>query len=174
MIILADAVDVAIRVGVPEDSGLIHKHLAACPIVPVASPDYIRRYGAPQTPRDLRNHRMIAYALHGGVSEWKYKDKNGKIGVFRSEGVFRANTAEMMLQAALDSVGIALLPLFSAHGYVQSKQLIRILPDCTTEPVRTIFALAPPNRYRAAKVRLFLDWLAQACKAMPWEIDPDV
>ncbi|MGB9154458.1 MAG: LysR substrate-binding domain-containing protein [Alphaproteobacteria bacterium] len=170
--IMSDGIDVAIRIGVPGNSSLIRKHLSDCPILPVASPAYIRRYGNPQTPADLHKHRMIAYTLQGGVSEWKYKDKKGRIGSFRGEGVFRTNTAEMMLQAALDSVGIALLPIFTVDSYLRSKQLVRVLPDYTTEPVRTIFALTPPNRCRVAKVQLFLDWLTQACKAMPWEASP--
>jgi DNA-binding transcriptional LysR family regulator len=167
--VLADGFDIAIRVGVMSDSSLICKHLSDCPVLLVASPAYIKRYGKPQTPNDLHKHRMIAYALQGQVGEWRYKDKQGRRGLFRSEGVFRANTAEMMLQAALDDVGIALLPIFSVESYLRAKRLVRVLPDYETDPPRTIFALMPPNRCRATKVNLFLDWLTQACKAMPWE-----
>ena len=167
--VVADGYDMAIRIGVMDNSTLICKHLSDCPLVLVASAAYLKRCGKPQTPADLAKHRIIAYSLQGGATEWRYKDPRGKSGVFRSEGVFRANTAEMMLQAALDSVGIALLPLFSVENYLRSKRLIHILPDYVTDPVRTIFALMPPNRYRTVKVKLFLDWLTQACKAMPWE-----
>jgi len=165
----ADGFDVVIRIGVMNDSTLICKHLSDCPLLLVASPAYLKQHGKPQTPRDLAEHRMISYALQGQISEWRYKDKQGKTGSFRSEGAFKANTAEMMLQAALDDVGIALLPIFSVENYLRSKRLIQVLPDYKTDPPRSIFALMTPNRCRATKVNLFLDWLTQACKAMPWE-----
>lgn len=169
--VMADGFDVAIRIGTMPDSSLVCKSLAECPLLLVASPDYIKRYGKPRAPTDLKAHRMIVYALHGNISEWHYKDKHGKTGSIRSDGCFKANTAEMMLQAALDSVGIALLPIFSADSFLHAKRLVRVLPDYETQPLREVFLLMPPNRYRATKVRLFVDWLTTACKAMPWKKD---
>lgn len=169
--VLADGFDVAIRIGAMSDSSLICKHLADCPLLLVASPDYLRRNGIPHSPADLKEHRMIIYSLHGSASEWRYKDKHGKTGMVRSDGIFKANTAEMMLQATLDSVGIALLPIFSVDSYVRAKQLVRVLPDYETQPLRQVVMLMPPNRHRAAKVRLFVDWMTAACKAMPWKPD---
>lgn len=165
--VVAEGFDMVIRVGVPQDSSLVSRRLADCPIVMVATPHYIDDYGMPETPQDLKKHRMIAYSYQGGVGEWKYADKQGKLGSFRSEGVFRANTADMMLQAALDSIGIALLPLFCVSTHIQAGQLVHILPEYQTAPLRQITALMPPNRYRSTKVKLFLEWLLQSCKAMP-------
>lgn len=159
--------DVVIRIGVPMDSTLISKWLAACPILMVASPEYLLKHGTPQTAADLKHHRTIAYSYQGGSGEWKYKDRQGKTGTFRSEGEFRANTADMMLQAALDGVGIATLPQFCVSLHLAAGNLVRLLPDYETFPERQITALMPPNRYRSAKVQLFLDWLAQSCKSMP-------
>lgn len=165
----ADGFDIVIRIGVMNDSSLICKYLSDCPLLLVASPAYLKRYGKPQTPRDLSKHRMIAYALQGQIGEWRYKDGHGKTGSFRGEGIFKANTAEMMLQATLDDIGIALLPIFSVENYLRSKKLVAVLPGYKTDPPRGIFALMTPNRCRATKINLFLDWLTQACKAMPWQ-----
>lgn len=167
--VIADGYDVVIRIGVMHDSSLVMRHLADCPIVPIASPGYVRQHGMPQSPAELKHHRVIGYAYHGLQAEWRYKDKQGKTGIVRSECSFRANTAEMMLQAALDGIGIAILPLFCAATYLQAGQLVRLLPEHETYPARQIVALMPPNRYRSAKVKLFLDWLDKACKAMPLE-----
>jgi DNA-binding transcriptional LysR family regulator len=167
--VVEEGFDVAIRIGVMGDSSLIGRALADCPLLLVASRAYGEKHGLPQTPGDLHMHRLIAYTLQGGAIEWRYKDNAGNSGVFRGEGIFKANTAELMTQAAVDGIGIALLPIFSITGPLQAGQLVHILPDLQIEPPRRIFALVPPNRYRAAKVRLFLDWLVAACKAMPWE-----
>ena len=81
----------------------------------------------------------------------------------------RANTAEMMLEACLNDIGIALLPIFVAAPYLNSGQLIRVLPEYETEPKRSIYAVFPQNRYLSTKTRLFIDWISDACRALPWE-----
>ena len=165
--VMADGFDVVIRIGALEDSGIAAVHLADCPIYLVASPEYVKKYGLPKTPADLKNHKMISFAYQGAMGEWKYKDPHGKTGSVRYDGVFKANTAEMMLSAALDGLGIAVLPYFSFAPHLKAKQLVHILPKYETWPKRTITALMPPNRYRATKVKLFIEWLAGACRTMP-------
>ena len=165
--VIAEGYDVVIRIGALKDSSLIARHLGDCPVYLVASPEYIKKHGSPASPADIKNHRFIAFALLGGSVEWRYKDTKGKGGSVRLEGALRANTAEMMLQAALDGVGIALLPIFSVAPHLKAGQLMRLLPEYESSPASQINALTPPNRYRSTKVRLFIDWMAQACKAMP-------
>ena len=165
--ILAEGFDLVIRIGTLEDSSLIARQLSECPIYMVASPAYLKTHGTPKTPSDIRHHRMIIYSNAGISNEWRYKDKQGKPGAVRFDGVLRANSAEMMLQAALDGIGIAILPVFSVAAHLQAKQLVKLLPDYTTHPPRKLIALMPPNRYRSHKVKLLLDLIANACKAMP-------
>ena len=164
--VMADGFDLVIRVGVMEDSGIISRHLANCPMLLVASPEYLKKNGKPASPQELKNHRMITFAYHGAAHEWRYRDKNGKTGSVKTEGCFKANTAEMMLQSALDGNGIALLPNFSIAASLDAKKLVHILPAFETFPERKITALMPPNRYRAAKVKLLLDHLTESCKVM--------
>lgn len=167
--VIGEGFDLVIRIGVLQDSTLVAKQLAACPICPVASPAYLKAHGTPKTPEDLKHHQMIVYSNQGGVGEWRYRGPDGKLGNVRMEGVFRSNNAQMMLQAALDGVGIAILPVFAYAAQVKAKQLVQLLPKYETHPARTITALMPPNRHRATKVKLLLEWLSQAFKAMPLE-----
>lgn len=161
--VVAEGFDMVIRIGVLQDSTLIARHLGDCPVWLVASPEYIRNHGKPSRPTDLKTHRFITYALHGGNTEWRYKDKKGKRGSLRMEGIFRANTSEMMVQAALDGIGIALLPSFTMKPHVQSGQLIRLLPQYHTDPMLPIHIIMPPNRYRSYKVKLLAEWIEKAC-----------
>ncbi len=169
--VVAEGFDVAIRIGVIKDSSLTMKPLAECPIVAVASPKYLKQNPPIKTPADLKAHRMIGYALAGSAVEWRYQQRKGKTGSIKAECAFRSNTAEMMLQAALDGVGIALLPGFTVATYLKSGKLLRVLKDYESYPRRQIVALMPPDRHRSLKVKLFIEWLASACKAIPLEID---
>lgn len=165
--IITEGYDVVIRISAMKDSSLIMKALAECPIIAVASPKYLKDHGTPQQPKDLKSHRLVGYSLLGTAIEWRYCDKKGKVGSIKADCVLRANTAEMMLQAALDGVGIAFLPHFCASTFVKAGKLHRVLPDHETFPKRQIVALMQPNRHRSTKVKLFLDWLQSACKAIP-------
>lgn len=164
--VIGEGFDVVIRIGAIRDSSLVMRQLALSPFYLVASPAYLAQYGAPRAPNDLKQHRMIAYSLHGGSMEWKYQSPKGAVATVKCTGVFRANTAEMMMEAALAGVGIALLPAFSCANHLHAGNLVALLPEYHSHPERQIVALMPPNRHRTAKVSLFLDWLEQACKAM--------
>lgn len=165
--VIGEGFDVVIRIGVPQDSSLIMRPLADCPLFPVASPDYLQQVGVPVTPADLRQHRWIGYTLNGGATEWRYQYVQGQTGYVRGESVFRASTAELMLHAALDGVGVAILPGFSCMTYLNAGHLVRLLPDYESAPKRQVFALIPPGRHRSTRIRLFLDWLDASCKGIP-------
>lgn len=165
--IIAEGYDIVIRIGVLEDSSLVARMLAESPVYLVAAPSYLAAHGEPEKPADLAAHRFITFSLHGGASEWRYSTPAGKSGSYKMEGHFKANTAEMMLQAALDGVGIALLPGFSVSTHVKARQLVRLFPGYGSVPERSISALMPPNRYRLRKVQLLVDWIAKACSAIP-------
>lgn len=166
---MAEGFDIVIRIGALDDSPLIVRPLGHCPIYMVASPAYLKTHGHPDTPAELKNHRLITYSQLGGAMEWRYRDPQGKTGMIRQDGAMMANTAEMMLSAALDGIGIALLPIFSVAHDIAAKQLVRLFPAYETIPMRQISALMPPNRYRSAKVKLLVDWIGEACKIMPLE-----
>ncbi len=165
--VMAEGFDMVIRIGVLKDSTLIARRLTDCPVYLVASPEYLRNHGHPKTPAELKTHRFITFSLLGAANEWRYKDQKGKTGSIKVEGAFRANTAEMMLQAALDGVGITFLPEFSVAAHMNAGQLVQVMPAYESYPVFQVNALMPPNRYRTNKVRLLADWIEQACKAIP-------
>lgn len=165
--IVGEAFDVAIRIGVLNDSSLIARPLGDCPIYMVASPHYLETYGKPKKAADLKQHRHIAYSYQRNPVEWRYRDPAGRAGSIRVDYHFKTNDTLMMLQAAIDGVGMVQLPAFAVVNHMQAGHLVQVLPGYTTDPIRQITALMPPNRYRSARVKLLVDWLSQACKAMP-------
>lgn len=167
--IIGEGYDVVVRIGALKDSSFISRRLANCPILLCASPDFIKQYGEPKTPDDLINYPSIRYNKHGVSSGWQYEDENGKVSVANLNLQFLANNAEMMLEACLQGVGISLLPIFVASTYLQSGELVEVLPKYKNSPQRGIHAIFPQNRHLSTKVRLFVDSLTNCSKAFPWK-----
>jgi len=165
---IEEGYDVVIRIGALEDSSLIARKLAECPIIMCASPDYIEQYGLPGHPEELTDYPAILFDRHGGDQDWQYADQKGVSGRVKMTPVMRANNAEMMLEGCLEGLGIAILPIFSVAEYLEKGALIHLLPAYQTEPERAIYALFPQNRHLSTKTRLFVDHLSGYCKSLPW------
>ncbi len=108
----------------------------------VASRAYLKRAGAPQRPQDLAAHDCLHYLRPGETPAWAFEPEPdaARRGARRAppsasrvsvpvRGVFSANNSEALRDAALAGLGIALLPDFSAQSALQSRKLVRVLPD---------------------------------------------
>lgn len=166
--VIGEGYDVVVRIGALDDSSLIARKLASCPIFLCASPSYLDQYGVPKTPYALADYPAILFNKHGYNPEWRYVDAKGHKGSVEMKNVMGANTGDMMREACLAGIGAALLPIFSVDSYLKSGQLVRILPEYNTDPQRTIYAIFPQNRHLSTKTRLFVDWLSESCKMLPW------
>lgn len=166
--IIEEGYDVAIRIGKPEDSSLIMRKLADCPIILCASPEYAHKHGLPQSPEQLIQHPMITYSKHGLNHQWRYRDDQDHVDSVSLNNVFSANNAEMMLQACRKGIGLTLLPIFVAIDLLESKELIHVLPCFQTYPKSSIYVLFPQNRYLSTRVRLFVECLQNHAKSFPW------
>jgi len=167
--VIAEGYDVVVRIGVLEDSSLIARKLASCPIVLCASPAYLDQHGLPGQPSELPDFPAIIYSQHGQSEEWRYQAPDGEPGSVRLNRRFAGNSAEMQLEACLEGVGIALLPAFVACSHLDSGALLQVLPEYETYPQRGIYAMFPQNRHLATRVRLFVDWLTECGAEFPWQ-----
>lgn len=166
--VVEEGYDVVVRIGALEDSSLIAKKLAPCPILLCASQSYIKKHGAPKTPHDLTDHKALIYTQHGQFTQWTYSTPEGNVESTNLRSTLKANSGEMLIAGCLKGVGISLVPIFLAAPYLKSGQLVNILPDYKTAPERNIYALFPENRHRSARVKLFVDMLAEVRKTLPW------
>lgn len=166
--IVNEGFDLVIRISELKDSSLIARKLALCPFAICASPEYLNSHSPIHLPEDLTDHNVLAYSRNTGLHEWRYKDQDGQSGQVSLTGTFKSDTGQMMCEAALQSVGIAILPIFYVAQHLKSGALIKIFPDHTTWPHRDIHAVFMPNRYLSTRLRLFVDHMATACKALPW------
>ena len=160
--------DVVVRIASLQDSNLIARKLAPCPIVLCAGKKLIEKHGMPDSVAALVGYPAVVYNRHGQKEEWRYKDQNDEVRALTLNRNFAANTAEMQLEACLQGLGIALLPMFSAHPYIASGELVEVFPEYKTHPERGIYAMYPQNRYLSTRTRLFIDWLSEASTQFAW------
>ena len=166
--VIAEGYDVVVRIGALEDSSLIARKLADCPILLCASPEYLTQQTQIKCLQDLQEHKGIVYSKHDNRAEWRYIDLNSKISKVQLNRGFIANNADAMLEACVQGLGLAVLPVFTCAAYLNAGQLVRVLPDYQTYPSLAIHVMYPQNRYLSTKVRLFIDWLVESSKALPW------
>jgi DNA-binding transcriptional LysR family regulator len=164
-------VDVAIRYGIAGDSGLI-----ARPLVPdnrriaCASPDYLARHGAPQTPQALKRHNCLCMTIGTSLhNQWSFGEQTVAVGGDRS-----ADDGELVRRWALAGAGIAYKSQLDVHDDLQSGRLVALLGDFPSEHVPLYLACA--DRQSMSPVvsalgdalrRRLADWLGTPRQAVP-------
>jgi DNA-binding transcriptional LysR family regulator len=167
--IVNEGFDVVLRIGSLKDTSLVARRLASCPFVLCASPAYLEANGTPKAPDDLSNLNVLAYTQNGGLHEWQYEDPVGKSGLVSLTGNFKSDSGDILCRAAIEGVGIVILPVFEVAKHLESQELRSILPNYVTQPRREIYAVFQPNRFQSLRQRLIVDHLVATCKQLPWE-----
>lgn len=166
--LVADGFDLAIRIGRMEDSSLKARKLGEARPLLVASPDYLKKHGAPRNLDELSQHDLLHYTNLSTGNFWRLKSKNGEARDIRVGGRFTANNGEALRRAAEAGLGIAMLPSFVLEDRVKRGKLVEILPE-TCMGTLGIFAVYPPGRYIQPKVRSFIDFLVDRFR----QVGPD-
>jgi DNA-binding transcriptional LysR family regulator len=156
--LLAEGVDLALRIGRLADSSLVARRLAPIRLVPCAAPDYLARRGTPLVPRDLAGHECLLYTYAANAEEWRFVGPDGVDEVVHVSGRLFSNNGDLLIAAALGGVGIALAPTFIAGEHVQAGKLVTLLSD-HAPPEAALYAVYPPGRHLSAKLRSFVDFL---------------
>ncbi|MDD7973211.1 substrate binding domain-containing protein [Roseinatronobacter alkalisoli] len=157
--LIAEGFDCALRVGYLPDSNLIAKRIATIHGTLVASPDYIKTHGSPQTPDEIVAHE----ALMQGTEAWQFQDGD-KIVTVQPQGRFKADNAVALAAASAGGLGIAWLPDCITHDYVGSGALVPIMTRYPPPPAGA-FVVRPPGLHPARKIRVLtetlIDYFAQ-------------
>ena len=158
--LLAEGVDLALRIGRLANSSLIARRLAPIRMVVCAAPAYLERHAAPRAPRDLADHNCLLYTYASTADEWRFIGPAGQDAVVRVSGRLLANNGDIIMSAALEGLGIALAPTFMAGEHVQARKLVTLLPGYAA-PEGALYAVYPPGRHLSAKLRSFVDFLVK-------------
>jgi DNA-binding transcriptional LysR family regulator len=154
-----DGLDVTLRIAELESSSLIARKLMPIDRIVCASPEYLQKHGTPKHPSDLRNHACLTYGYLSTGNQWKLSGKDGDHWI-NPRWTLCANNAEVLRDAAVSGRGVAVLPVFIAEAALKSGELQSFLSDYKTPPL-TLYAIYPPTRHLATKVRLFIDYLVK-------------
>lgn len=161
--LVAEGFDCAIRVGYLQDSTLIARRVGPIYGKLVASPDYIKTHGSPETPEDLAAHQ----ALMQGTEAWQFMDGDKVLTVY-PRGRFKADNALALAAAALAGLGIAWLPDGVTHAYIASGALVAVMTRHPSPPAG-VYVIRPPGQHPARKIRVLTEMLI-AC--FPHAPDP--
>lgn len=156
--LVEDAFDLALRVSPSLDEGLIARRLVDIAFHLVAAPALLDRIGRPGTVDDLNGLAFLAYtpvSMDGRVR----LGLGPKAPEVRMTPVIQSANETLLFQAALEGMGLAIMPHPVAQPHLQAGRLERLLPDLPV-PTVTLSAIYPNRSYLAAKTRSFLDFLA--------------
>ncbi|MGO4711222.1 LysR substrate-binding domain-containing protein [Bradyrhizobium sp. 2TAF24] len=158
-----DGLDVTLRIADLEASSLIARKIMPIDRAVCASPDYLAKHGMPRHPSDLREHNCLTYGYLSTGNQWKLSGKDGDHWI-QPPWTLCVNNAEVLRDAAVGGRGVALLPVFIANAALHSGELQEVLSDYRAPPL-TLYAIYPPTRHLALKVRLFIDFLVERFSA---------
>jgi DNA-binding transcriptional LysR family regulator len=158
--LLEEGLDLALRIGSLSESGLIARKLASDRLAICGAPDYLRRRGTPKTPADLARHNCLGYTYSASGDEWRMEGADGAHTV-KVGGSLRANNGDMVKLAALGGAGLVRQPLFLVGEDIRAGRLVEVLTDYRA-PELGIYAIYPSRKHLSAKVRTFVDFLAEA------------
>ncbi|MEG0634710.1 MAG: LysR family transcriptional regulator [Pseudomonas sp.] len=154
--LLAEGYDLALRIGVLEDSTLIARNIASIDRVYCASPDYLARRGTPLHPEQLRQHDCLPYG-HTPQVQWRFVE-SGKPLSINVSGRMRVNNGEMLREAAIGGLGVTYLPHFIVRAALEQGRLVRVLDDFRSEPLM-LSALYPQHRQRSRPVQALIAYI---------------
>lgn len=162
--LVAERVDLAIRLGPPALADLVGTRLRATRYRVVAAPAYLAAAGRPQVPAELGRHRCLLFTLPAFRRRWLFRDPAGAVQAVPVQGDVAASGALALRDLALAGLGPALLADWLVDADLAEARLVDLFPDHAV--TATIFETAawllyPHRRHLPAKVRVAIDFLKQ-------------
>ena len=160
--LLEHKTDIAIRLGELEDSTLHAKLLCKSRLYIVASPEYLKKYGAPRSTQELDQHTLLGFSRPAHLNTWPIQ-VNGQAYTIAAK--IKSSNGEAVRQLALQGVGIACLSRFMVEQDIQQGHLVALFEDEIHIHEQKIHAVYYQQNYVPKRIRLFIDYLAEKLKA---------
>lgn len=154
---IEDGIDLAIYLGTLNDTSMVARKLASSSLVVCGSPTYFAKHGIPETPQDLVHHScLINWAIHP-KNKWPFKSESGSQTITVS-GRLQANVADAIRIAAINDMGLVMLPIYIVGWDIERGRLQPVLQNYPSPPL-DVHAVYPHRKYLSAKVRVFMEFL---------------
>lgn len=161
--LIGERFDLAVRSRELNDSRFVRRILNRGPMVTVASPAYINRYGAVETPHDLVHHNCIISKFG---NEWDYVDKEGDDFTVRVKGSITLHNGDAVREGAVAGLGIARSTYWLFRKDLEQGTVVPLLPPYERQGV-PISVIYPANRHLAKEVKVVIDFLKRITKHQP-------
>jgi len=166
--LIRDGFDVAIRGGTIADSSLITRRVCALAMVCVASPAYLRKFGAPKAPEELANHQIISLRfLSGAISSWDFRVRGKAVTFEPKQSTLTLSDTGLVGDAAVAGMGITRMALHFAWPHLQAGRLKLVLMPFNDSGAREMVIHYPHREHVAPRVRAFVDFILASLKTEP-------
>lgn len=155
--LVSEGFDAAIRIGDLEDSSMYVRRLASSKVHVVASPDYVKENGAPETPGDLLVHRCLYYTNLRSSGTWPFQQAD-TITYQKVKPVFSSNNGDIISMTAVAGKGVAFLPDFLVESELKAETLVPLLTDYSL-PEMPVSVVYPSRKHVSASLKAFLDFI---------------
>lgn len=160
--LIGEGVDLAIRVGDLADSSLVARRVANIKRGLFATPEYLKKFGRPATPEDLKDHNCFGTLKPN--EHWEFDGWDEPVAV---TGQLKANSISFIRELIIQNQGIGRLPRIFCRNAVLSGELVEVLPDFQPPPFE-VNAIYPSKTHLNPKVRLFIDHMMEMIEDNPW------
>ncbi len=161
--LIAQNVDVDIRIGKLEDSSLVARKLASAHRIVCAAPSYLKNCPPLEKPIDLTNHNCLTYRINLGRPVWRFIDKSGKLLEVPVAGTLQSDNGPALLGATLAGVGVSVMPDWAVKDDIAAGRLVSVLPGYQASHIEFdngIYAVFQHATQIPSKVRVFVDYIA--------------
>jgi DNA-binding transcriptional LysR family regulator len=162
--LVAEGFDLAIRIGELPSSSLVARKLAPVRRILCATPDYIARHGQPSAIEDLE--KQICIPAHNNAY-WHLVGPGGAVAL-RPIGPLSTNSSEVVREAVLSGLGIAFRSTWDVGPDLRAGSLVQVLPEWEGSSDVGLYAVYPSRQHLPAKVRAFIDFLADLYGPQPY------
>lgn len=161
--LIEEGVDLALRAGKLDDSSLIARRLAQSDLGLFASPDYLRRHGAPKKVDDLSKHELVLFRSRTAKQRVRLESTAGEEREVQLHGQVSVDDLSFVRGLVLGGVGLGLLPIFFMEVRAFGQRLERVLPDWRVTG-GGVHIVMPAQKYVPARVRLLADFIYENFK----------
>ncbi|MEM1126355.1 MAG: LysR family transcriptional regulator [Bacteroidota bacterium] len=172
--LVAERLDVALRLGPLADSNLVAQRLAPMVARACAAPAYLARHGTPRTPADLIHHAGLHLAMPGFAERWLFRDADGHRLAVTVPMRLRTSNAVALKQCALAGMGVILQGRWIVGRELRDGRLVDLFPSyeatAATFEAPSVWLLYPTRKYVPLKVQAFVEFVRAAFAAgPPWD-----
>lgn len=158
-----DPIDIAVRYGVPKDSSMYGYKICDVPVVLCAAPSYLKRFGTPSSPSDLKTHEGLCFQLNDTIHDtWSFANEKETFRV-KMSSKRSTNDSELVKKWCIDGYGLAHKSILEMAEQLLAGDVKILLPEYSKMSVE-LWLVCPSRQLITPTVRLFREFLHKQCK----------